>query len=94
MRSYAELVEDTAVRERIFGVIAAEWQRTHDALNDIFGGTTATRRPRMMKTLAVRAQALEVLHRQQLDLLKNWREKVNPAMETAPMNCYQTFAFD
>ncbi|MBW3635692.1 MAG: phosphoenolpyruvate carboxylase [Armatimonadetes bacterium] len=77
MRSYADLVEDAEVRERIFGVIATEWGRTNDALNDIFGGTTATRRPRMMKTLAVRAQALQVLHCQQLELLQNWRQRVN-----------------
>lgn len=76
MRSYADLVEDEAVRERIFGLISQEWARTGEALNAIFGGTTAQRRPRMMKTLAVRAQALEVLHRQQLDLLKRWREMV------------------
>jgi phosphoenolpyruvate carboxylase len=73
MTAYANLVEDEAVRDRLFGIIADEWNRTSDALNDIFGGTMAERRPRMMKTLQVRHQALEVLHYQQLDLLKAWR---------------------
>ena len=82
MQSYADLVEDESIREHIFGLIAAEWNRTTDALNDIFGGTMAERRPRMMKTLAVRAQALEVLHHQQLELLKNWRQKVKSGDET------------
>ncbi len=82
MRAYADLVEDAAIRERIFGLICAEWHRTTDALNAIFGGTLNERRPRMMKTLAVRAQALEVLHGQQLELLKSWRECLKNEDET------------
>ncbi|RYZ87880.1 MAG: phosphoenolpyruvate carboxylase [Proteobacteria bacterium] len=34
-----------------------------------------------MKTLAVRAQALEVLHRQQLEQLKAWRTLVKDSDE-------------
>jgi phosphoenolpyruvate carboxylase len=82
MSAYADLVEDEAIKTRIFGLISDEWHRTTDALNDIFGGTMASRRPRMMKTLAVRASALEVLHFQQLDLLKSWREMVENGDET------------
>ncbi len=82
MRAYADLVEDEAVKNRVFGLICDEWNRTTGALNDIFGGTMSSRRSRMMKTLAVRASALEVLHHQQLELLKNWREKVKNGDET------------
>ncbi len=82
MKAYADLVEDEAVKTRIFGLISDEWHRTNDALNDIFGGTMNSRRPRMMKTLAVRAQALEVLHLQQLELLKNWRTSTTVEDET------------
>ena len=73
MEDYADLVEDEAVRERIFGMICAEWDRTAQALELIWGGTMATRRPRMMKTLEVRAHALHVLHEQQIELIRRWR---------------------
>jgi phosphoenolpyruvate carboxylase len=76
MSAYADLVEDKAIKDRIFGLISAEWYCTTEALNDMFGGTMSSRRPRMMKTLAVRAQALDVLHRQQLEQLKAWRSMV------------------
>jgi phosphoenolpyruvate carboxylase len=82
MSSYADLVEDEEVKKRIFGLISDEWHRTTEALNDIFGGTMSSRRPRMMKTLAVRAQALEVLHRQQLEQLKAWRARVKGGDES------------
>ena len=61
------------MRERIFGLICAEWDRTAEALELIWGGTMATRRPRMMKTLEVRAHALHVLHEQQIGLIRKWR---------------------
>ena len=73
MEHYAALVEDEAIRERIFGLICAEWDRTAEALELIWGGTMATRRPRMMKTLEVRAGALHVLHEQQIGLIRRWR---------------------
>jgi phosphoenolpyruvate carboxylase len=74
MNRYAHLVDEADVRERIFGLIADEWTRTTRSLDAIFGGELEARRPRMMKTLQVRAQALRVLHEQQLELLQKWRE--------------------
>jgi phosphoenolpyruvate carboxylase len=73
MGLYSELVEDETIKNRLFGLISAEWYRTTEALDDIFGGTTQSRRPRMLKTLSVRAEALEILHLQQIELLRNWR---------------------
>ena len=73
MAQYANLVEDAATRDRIFGMICAEWDKTAEMLGIIWGGTMSTRRPRMMKTLEVRAHALHVLHEQQIELIKKWR---------------------
>ena len=73
MARYADLVKDQTTRDRIFGMICAEWDKTAQALELIWGGTMATRRPRMMKTLEVRAHALHVLHEQQLELIRQWR---------------------
>jgi len=77
MRRYANLVEDPSIRERVFALIANEWYKTQAAMQSIFGGTLETRRPRMIKTLEVRARALGILHDQQLELLKQWRAACN-----------------
>ena len=82
MRRYADLVEDAAIRERVFAVIAAEWHRINAGMEAIFGGTLNERRPRMTKTLEVRARALGILHDQQLDLLKAWRAAHKSGDET------------
>jgi phosphoenolpyruvate carboxylase len=82
MRAYAELVPDEECRERIFGQIAEEWHKTADTLEEILGGAVALRRPRMLKTLKVRAQALRVLHLQQIAFLKEWRGLLDSGDET------------
>ncbi len=73
MKAYAELVEDPLVRERVFGLIFREWELTHAMLVQVRGSAMADRRPRMIKTLNVRADALRVLHRQEIALLRRWR---------------------
>jgi len=73
MWEYASLVDDDAVRERIYGVIAGEWERCETAIDRIFGRTRAERRPRMMKTLGMRDRGLRHLHHRQIGLLKQWR---------------------
>ncbi len=73
MRDYAGLVTDTAVRDRLFSLIAAEFEKTKAMMSEIFGGSLESRRPRMIKTLALRANALKVLHHEQIALLKKWR---------------------
>jgi phosphoenolpyruvate carboxylase len=73
MREYADLVTDDTIRERLFGVISGEFEKTKAMMSEIFGGSLESRRPRMIKTLALRANALKVLHRQQIGLLKRWR---------------------
>lgn len=73
MREYAALVEDAAVRERILGMIEAEWLRTRTALDRLRGAAMTERRPRFARTLGLRTEALRVLHRQQIALLSEWR---------------------
>lgn len=83
MRAYAELVEDAGVRDRVLKVILAEWELTRSVLDRLRGGAMASRRPRMWKTLELRAQALRILHRQQIDLLRRWRRLQTTGDETA-----------
>lgn len=73
MREYANLVADSTVRERLFGLIFGEFEKTQAMMTEIFGGRLEDRRPRMIKTLQLRAGALRTLHRQQIAVLKKWR---------------------
>ncbi|MFM7101688.1 MAG: phosphoenolpyruvate carboxylase [Verrucomicrobiota bacterium] len=73
MREYAGLVEDAEVRERLWRKVEEEWHRTRRALEALRGERFEARRPRMARTLELRAGPLEVLHRQQVSLLRRWR---------------------
>lgn len=73
MHRYAGLVEDPKIRGEIFGMILAEWETTREMLEKVRGIPMAERRPRMLRTLQLRAEALKVLHLQEIDLLTRWR---------------------
>ena len=73
MRGYAGLVEDEEIRTRIFNIIWEEWTRTRAMLHEVRGQPTAQRRPRMLRTLQLRADALRLLHLDQINLLARWR---------------------
>jgi len=73
MRAYADLVEDEELRNRLFNMIWEEWTRTRAMLHELRGQPTAQRRPRMLKTLQLRAEALRLLHVDQIKLLQRWR---------------------
>jgi len=74
MHRYADLVEDPAVRDQIFGMIMEEREKTRSMLEKLRGRPMAERRPRMLKTLQLRADALRVLHLQEIELLARWRK--------------------
>lgn len=76
MNLYASLVPDEAVRDRFMGIILAEYQRTKSLLEELFKGTFDARRPRLAYTLAIREEPLRVLHAQQVNLLRDWRAKI------------------
>jgi phosphoenolpyruvate carboxylase len=73
MTEYAALVGDDTVRAVIFGRISDEYRRTRAAIERLQGGSLASRRPRLLKTLALREPALTALHRHQVALLRRWR---------------------
>lgn len=85
MKDYSELVTDSEIRDRIFGMISDEYKRTHDQLRKVFGGSLEERRPRMAKTLNLRARALALLHEQQISIILDWRaaKKENPSRAEA-----------
>ncbi len=73
MNAYANLVEDTELRDRLQGIIVAEFKRTGQMIDEIFGSSFVERRPRMQRTLDVRELPLRLLHEQQISLLADWR---------------------
>ncbi len=74
MNAYADLVEDPALRERFMKLILDEWELTKAMLEKIRGRPMTERRPRMLKTLQLRAEALRVLHLQEIAMLRRWRK--------------------
>lgn len=73
MGAYGELVTDTVVRKRFLDQIRGEWHRTHAMLERLRGRSLGNRRPRMLRTLELRSEALRILHAQQIALLARWR---------------------
>jgi phosphoenolpyruvate carboxylase len=73
MNAYADLVQDKALREKFMKIIVDEWNLTRQMLEKLRGAPMTERRPRMLRTLQLRAEALRVLHWQEIHLLKKWR---------------------
>lgn len=74
MERYASLVKDPALRRDQFNRIAGEYRRTEAMLDKLFGAPRAQRRPRLTRTLEMRAAGLKRLHEIQIALLREWRE--------------------
>jgi phosphoenolpyruvate carboxylase len=73
MSAYAGLVANPEVRGRFLDRIMGEIALTREMLAVCFDRPTMNRRPRAAKTLALRADALHILHREQIELLARWR---------------------
>jgi phosphoenolpyruvate carboxylase len=74
-REYAELVPDPRVRDAVFPLIEEEYHRTVEAVLRISGGgELAERFPRFRRKLARRLPILNQISRQQIELLRRFRE--------------------
>jgi phosphoenolpyruvate carboxylase len=74
-REYAGLVPEPSARETIFPMIEEEYHRTVEAVLRISGGTElAERFPRFRRKLARRLPTLNLVSRQQIALLRRFRE--------------------
>jgi phosphoenolpyruvate carboxylase len=74
-RDYAALVPERSVREAILPLIEEEYARTVEAVLRISGGTElAERFPRFRRKLARRLPTLNLVSRQQIELLRRFRE--------------------
>ncbi len=73
MQSYAALVNDTAIRERMLTLILGEYERTKQMLEVVYGGPLDKHRPNVHGMMQIRREGLRRLHEQQLALLRHWR---------------------
>lgn len=82
MRLYASLVEDEAVRERLFDTIFDEYKLSVSVIEELFGDF-ATHRKRLAQAVQLRRSALDQLHHEQVRLLRVWRRKQKEETLTA-----------
>jgi phosphoenolpyruvate carboxylase len=74
-REYADLVTDPSVRSNILGLVEEEYHRTVEAVLRISGGTELVERyPRFRRRLARRLPTINQVSRQQIELLRRFRE--------------------
>lgn len=71
---YAELVEDVALRERVFGMIRSEWELTCETFARITGRTTRLAdNPLLARSIQNRYPYLDPLNHLQVELLRRHR---------------------
>jgi phosphoenolpyruvate carboxylase len=73
MAAYAALVDDALLRDHFLTAILDEHRRTRRMLEQLLGGDLIARRPRLVRTINLRHDALRALHREQIALLRQWR---------------------
>lgn len=81
---YVELVEDRRLGRRIFGLVRAEWERTHDALSLITGEKRRlASNPSLARSIEHRFPYLDPLNHLQVELMRRYRQSRDddPAME-------------
>ena len=83
MKKYAELVTDKKVRETILQILLAELYKTQNLMQELLGRPMHERRKNHFYSTGLRAEALDILHKNQIKNLKLWRnpELTDPAQK-------------
>jgi len=74
MKLYAGLVEDKGVREDILSLLLEELARAREMMLDLLESPISKRRVNHHHSTQLRAEALLPLHREQVELLRQWRK--------------------
>ena len=82
MTRYGALVQSEETRARFMGVVLEERQRSLSEMERLMGGSLSERRPRFWRTLQRRQRPLDVLHAEQIDMLRGFRDRPSDAPET------------
>jgi phosphoenolpyruvate carboxylase len=73
MKQYAELVADKKVRETVLSILLAELEKTQRLMQELLGRPMNERRKNHFYSTGLRAEALDILHKNQIKNLKLWR---------------------
>jgi phosphoenolpyruvate carboxylase len=74
MKMYAELVENPEVRHTILNQLLSELEKTRLLMQELLGRPMQERRKNHFHSTALRAEALDILHKNQIENLKRWRD--------------------
>lgn len=73
MSLYASLVPDDELRDRVMKAIVSEYELARGSVSALLGGHAERRRPRLVKAIELRHNALMLIHQHQVSLLGRWR---------------------
>jgi len=76
MKLYGSMVTDRKLRNLFLTRILAEHLLTRKMLDELSASKLSEGRPRLRKVIALRESAIDLLHEQQVAILKDWRKKV------------------
>ncbi len=77
MEIYSSLVTNDNIRSEISGILMTELALTRQTMLDLLGSSTQKRRKNHYFSTQLRAEALWPLHKEQVELLKEWRSARN-----------------
>lgn len=73
MKMYAQLVTDKKVRDTVLQLLLSELDKTRRLMQELLGRPMNERRKNHFYSTGLRAEALDILHRNQIKNLKLWR---------------------
>ncbi len=73
MKMYAQLVPDKKVRETVLELLLLELEKTRSLMQELLGRPMHERRKNHYYSTGLRAEALDILHKNQIRNLKLWR---------------------
>ena len=76
IKMYASLVRDSQVKEKILGIILSELKKTRVYMNELITKPMEVRRKNHFYSTLLRAEALNILHRYQVETLSAWRNSI------------------
>jgi phosphoenolpyruvate carboxylase len=74
IKMYANLVNDENIKDNILSKILAELELTRKLMAELLGRPIKERRKNHFYSTALRAEALDILHKNQISNLKIWRD--------------------
>ena len=73
MKMYAQLVTNDTVRNNVLKLLLSELEKTRDLMQELLGRPMNERRKNHFYSTGLRAEALDILHKNQIKNLKLWR---------------------